>query len=79
MLFRSKLGPRLNRLRHARVAALIGHLFGSAFPNRGVLLALVISHIRLTYPDLEGFGEAEVIQIARDLRAKQTRKSEAAP
>jgi len=77
--FDAFLEPALPGERHARVAALIGHLFGSAFPNRGVLLALVISHIRLTYPDLEGFGEAEVIQIARDLRAKQIRKSEAAP
>ena len=77
--FQAFLEPALPGERHEKVAALIGHLFGSAFPNRGVLLALVISHVRLVYPDLEGFGDDEIIEIARDLSAAQNKKREAAP
>jgi hypothetical protein len=43
-----------------------------------VLLALVLSHVRLTYPDLTDFGDDEIIKIARDLAAKENKKREAA-
>jgi hypothetical protein len=76
--FNELIAPALNGERHDKVAALLGHLFGSQFPNRGILLALVISHVRLTYPDLEGFGDNEVISIARDLARAEARKREAA-
>jgi putative DNA primase/helicase len=72
------LEPALPGERHQHVAALIGHLFGSAFPNRGVLLGLVISHVKLTYPDLEDFGVDEIVEIARGLAKCERRKREAA-
>jgi hypothetical protein len=64
--------------RHDRVASLIGHLFGSAFPNRGILLALVISHVRLTYPDLEDFGDDEIVNIARGIAKAENKKRDCA-
>ena len=75
--FNKFLEPALPGERHERVASLLGHLFGSAFPNRAVLLALVISHVRLTFPDQEGFGDDEIVQIARDLVRAEHKKREA--
>jgi hypothetical protein len=72
--YTSLLEPALPGERHDRVASLIGHLFGSAFPNRRVLLALVVSHVKLTYPDQEDFDEEEIIQIARDLAKSENKK-----
>jgi len=76
--FNTFLEPALPGERHARVAALIGHLFGSAFPNRGVLLALAISHIKLTYPDLEGFDMKEIVDIALGIARSEDGKAERA-
>jgi len=70
------LEPALAGERHNRVAALIGHLFGSAFPNRGILLALVVSHVRLTYPDLDGFDDKEIVDIARGIAKCERKKRE---
>jgi hypothetical protein len=72
------LEPALPGERHERVAALIGHLFGSAFPNRGVLLGLVISHVKLTYPDLKDFDVNEIVEIALGIAKCERRKREAA-
>jgi hypothetical protein len=72
------VAPAVNGERHDRVAALVGHLFGSAFPNRGVLLALVMSHVRHTYPDLDGFDDDEIVRIARDLARNDYKKRAAA-
>jgi Bifunctional DNA primase/polymerase, N-terminal len=72
------LEPALNGERHEKVAALLGHLYGSVFPNRGVLLALVISHVRLTYPDLDGFNDEEIVNIARDLAKSENKKRKGA-
>ena len=71
------LAPALNGERHARVASLIGHLF-SPRPNRGVLLGLVISHVRLTYPDLEDFNDDEIVKIAVGIANAEDKKREAA-
>ncbi len=60
------VGPALPGERRARVAQLLGHLFGAAFPHRGVLVALVISHVEHVYPDLTDFEKQEIIELARD-------------
>jgi hypothetical protein len=71
------LAPALPGERHASAASLIGHVF-SPRPNRAVLLALVISHIRLTYPDLEGFTDEEITKIAIGIANAEDKKREAA-
>jgi hypothetical protein len=67
------LAPAMNGERHHRAASLIGHVF-SRKPERAVLLALVISHIRLAWPDLTDFGDKEILDIARDIANKEDRK-----
>jgi hypothetical protein len=73
----SFLEPAAPGQRHEKVASLIGHLF-SEKPNRGVLLGLVISHVRLVYPDLSDFGDDEIVKIAIGLANKEDAKREVA-
>jgi Bifunctional DNA primase/polymerase, N-terminal len=75
--YNNLLAPALPGERRERVLGLLGHLYGSVLPNKGVLLGLVISHVRLTFPDLEGFGEDEIVGIARDLMQREHRKQAA--
>ena len=72
--YQSLLAPAGNGERHDRVAKLLGHLFGSAFPNRALLLELVISHVAHTYPDLADFPPEEIIAIAEGLCRSEDRK-----
>lgn len=72
--YQGLLAPAGNGERHAAVAALLGHLFGSAFPNRALLLELVISHVQHTYPDLDDFPPEEIIAIAEGLCKSEDRK-----
>jgi hypothetical protein len=59
------IAPAMNGERHARVASLLGHLFGAVHPNRGILLQLVLSHVKQTYPDLTDFDDEEITKIAQ--------------
>jgi hypothetical protein len=43
-----------------------------------VLLALVISHVRLTYPDLSDFDDNEIVEIARGIAKCERKKREVA-
>ena len=45
-----------------------------ARPHRGVLTCLVISHVRLTYPDLTDFSEKEIIALAEALGGREDKK-----
>ena len=60
------MAPAANGERRHRVSQLLGYLFGTPFPHRGVLACLVISHVMHTYPDLTDFGEEEIKELARD-------------
>jgi len=72
--FEELVAPAANGERHARVAQLLGHLFGAQYPNRGVLLQLVISHVHATYPDLTGFSDDEIVRMAMDFARRDDQK-----
>jgi hypothetical protein len=72
--YRELVAPAMNGERHVHVARLLGHLFGAAYPNRGILLRLVLSHVRQTYPDLTDFDDDEIIKIAEDLARRNDQK-----
>lgn len=65
--FDKLLEPALPGERRHRFSQLLGHLFGKPYPHRGVLACLAMSHVKLTYPDLEGFTDAEMKALAQDL------------
>jgi len=72
--YQKLIEPMLEGERNERMTALIGHLFGSAFPDRIVLLHLAICFNRVgVHPPL---SDAEVIQIARSIARRQDRKGE---
>jgi primase-like protein len=63
-------------MRNERVAALFGHLFGSAFPDRVVLCDLVLCwNLARCSPPL---SDDEVISIAKSIARCEAKKREAA-
>ena len=71
------LAPALPGERHAQATRLLGHVL-SRKPEPAVLLILVMSHIRLTYPDRTDFGDDEIEKIAVDILNKEDKKRSAA-
>ena len=70
------VAPMLEGERNERMTRLLGHLFGSAFPDRVVLLHLVLCFNEVNvHPPLD---REEIYKIARSLAGREKRKSGAA-
>ena len=53
--------------RRSRLAMLAGHVFGTPYPNRGVLACLMVNHMLQVTPDLTDFGKEEMFELLADL------------
>jgi hypothetical protein len=65
--YRLILSPAQPGERRKRLSALAGHVFGTPYPNRGVLMQLMINHTLHITPDLTDFPETEMVALLDDL------------
>ncbi len=72
--YNSLIAPALEGERNERITALVGHLFGSAFPDRVVLCDLVLTwNLAKCNPPL---STDEVINIVRSIATRESKKRE---